>query len=68
MSNLENILTIQIMHFHVAMFAAILALVSVGEAAAIAPRDGKSSYTCDGCSADGANFLCINCVAVGVIL
>jgi hypothetical protein len=55
------------MHFHVAMLAAILALVGV-EAAAIAPRwettrtIGDKNYGCIACNGDLVGVLC--CVEI----
>lgn len=56
------------MHFSIAMFAAIVALVSVGEAAAIAPRggEGRSGYSCSGCSGDGLNLICLDCNVIDI--
>lgn len=55
------------MHFQVVMFAAILALVGAGEAAAIAPRGGEGGgYRCNGCSGDGLNVICLDCSAINV--
>ena len=57
----------EIMHFHAVWFAAILALVGAGEAAAIAGRGGEGGgYRCNGCSGDGLNVVCLDCVAIDI--
>jgi hypothetical protein len=52
------------MYFRVALFAAILALVGAGEAAAVAPRGGGE--TCS-CNIQNSIAVCANCDQVCIL-
>jgi len=54
------------MYFRVVCLAAILALIGVGEAAAIVARGEGGGYRCNGCSGNGANVICLDCSAINV--